>query len=578
MAKDTLDIHTEVGKQEFLDIRLSKIDPTLSEVDVLGPDKTILYALRPAEPLDRTSLLVVLAQEMSRDPHFAFGRDQLPYRWLENRWVSVERWLASLDYSMHALVRTSVNRRMTSDSLAFEALAAWQANSTYPQGGLDLRAFGKCEGIPFKDFVLKMSKGKWENVGHKPGNFNTHVLGLKADDAGRMYLEVSMGDHEDSLLMSFLRTTLDDDQQTVFRRWLGYHLLSSKLPNAEKMLYLWGAGGNGKSQLLWLIRGLVGDDACAELRLPDLRTSANIEMLVSKLAMVGSEAKTNTDLETLKSLISREPLNCNPKYRDPFTVTPECLVTQASNQPPEFGEKSDAMVRRTLSLHLKNSFTNDAARKEDIAKTIIEKELPLLVGLALWGAEELSEKGRFYVPDGVSDLSKKTVSGGNQIAEFLGIVEFGSFELSYAELFVVYVRWCREQGHRPCMTKAELVKEILRLSNGLKHTLMPMEKASNYEPQFWIDDYGSRTQVRKSMKTATRLNILCGLRIGEHAFGMPIGQAIPASRRMSYLFESSTGPEPVAGESTPLTTLPVASVDGAVVDDVPTATLSTETD
>ena len=537
MAKELLEVHTEVGKQDFLDIRRSKVGSDLYEVDVLGPDGTVLYELRPDEPMDRTSLLIVLAQKMAADPHFAFGRDQLPYRWQKNRWVGVERWLTSLDYSMHALVRTSVNRRMSSDSLTFEALAAWQANSIYPLTGLDLRAFGKCDGIPFDDFVLKMSKGKWDCINHKPDNFNTHVLDLSADEAGRMYVEVSMGDHDDSLLMTFLRTSLDHDQQIVFRRWLGYHLLSSKLKNAEKMLYLWGAGANGKSQLLWLIRGLVGDEACAELRLPDLRTSANIEMLVSKLAMVGSEAKTKTDIETLKSLISREPLNCNPKYRDPFTVTPECLVTQASNQPPEFGEQSDAMVRRTLSLHLKNSFTNEATRKEDLAKAIIETEKKLLVGLALWGAEELATAGRFFVPEAVTEASKKTVSGGNQIAEFMNIIEFGPYEISHGELFDVYVRWCRVEGHRPAMTSANLTKEVLRLSEGLKRTVFEMKKAANYEPQLWIDEHGDRCQVRKAMKPDARPPVLQGLRIGEHTFGLPIGQDIPESRRTGHLFE-----------------------------------------
>jgi hypothetical protein len=538
MARDVLEVHTEVGKQDFLDIRPSMANKDLSEIDVFGPDGKVLYELRPAEPLDRTSLLVVLAQRMAADPLFAFGRDQLPYRWQSNRWVSVERWMTSLDYSMHALVRTSVNRRMSSDSLTFEALAAWQANSIYPLGGLDLRAFGKCDGIPFQDFVLKMAKGgKWDYINHKPENFNTHILDLSAGEAGRMYLEVSLGDHEDSLLMTFLRTSLDDDQQIVFRRWLGYHLLASKLKNAEKMLYLWGAGGNGKSQLLWLIRGLVGDEACAELRLPDLRTSANIEMLVSKLAMVGSEAKTKTDLETLKSLISREPLNCNPKYRDPFTVTPECLVTQASNQPPEFGEQSDAMVRRTLSLHLKNSFINKPTLKEDIAKTIVDTEKELLVGLALWGAVELSTEGKFYVPDAVIEASKKTVSGGNQIAEFLSIVEFGPYEISQGELFDVYIRWCRDQGHSPAMTSVKLTDEVVRLSEGLKRTVFKSAKASSYEPQFWIDDRGDKCQVRKAMKKNARPPTVRGLRIGEQIFGLPIGQDISESSRIGHLFE-----------------------------------------
>jgi P4 family phage/plasmid primase-like protien len=536
MAKDTLDIHLEVGAQDFLDIRVAESPAKGFEIDVLGPDKKLLYALRPTDALDKTSLVVLLAQEMSRDPHFGFGRDQLPYRWLDNRWVSVERWLASLDYSMHALVRTAVNRRMSSDSLAFEALSAWQANSAYPQDGLDLCAFGTCPGIPFNDKILKLSKGGWVTVDHLPQHFNTRVLAVEADVAKQMYLDLSMGDRADSALMKFLSTTLDDQQQVVIRRWFGYHLLSSTIPNAEKMLYLWGSGANGKSQLLHLIRGLVGKDACAELRLPDLRTSANIEKLVSKLAMIGSEAKTATDLETLKSLISREPINCNPKYRDPFTVTPECLVSQASNDAPEFGDKSDAMVRRTLSLHLKNSFLDEASRTEDLAARIVEKEYPLLVGLALWGADELSEKGRFFVPAGVAEISKKTVEGGNHIHDFAEMVEFGPYEISIKELFTIYTRWSREQGHHKSMDRKAMLVDIKKLAGDRKCTLKTMIKATNYESQHWIDVRGDRTQIDPTLKPGTRPDILQGLRIGAHVYGVPLGQLIPESREIAHLF------------------------------------------
>lgn len=536
MAKDKLEIHLEVGTQDYLDIRHAKAPAKGLEIDVRGLDRTVLYPLRPTDALDKTSLLVLLAQKMSRDPHFGFGRDQLPYRWHDNRWVPVERWLASLDYSMHALVRTAVNRRMSSDSLAFEALAAWQANSTYPQDGLDLSAFGTCPGIPFKDKILKLSKGKWVTVDHSPQYFNTRVLDVEADVAKQMYFELSMGEHADSALMKFLSTTLDEQQQVVIRRWFGYHLLSSTIPNAEKMLYLWGTGANGKSQMLHLIRGLVGKDACAELRLPDLRTSANIEKLVSKLAMIGSEAKTATDLETLKSLISREPINCNPKYRDPFTVTPECLVSQASNDAPEFGDKSDAMVRRTLSLHLKNSFLDEASRKEDLAASIVEKEYPLLVGLALWGADELSEKGRFFVPDGVAEASKKTVAGGNHIHDFAELVEFGPYEISIKELFAIYTRWSREQGHQKSMDKKAMLADITKLAADRKCTLKTMVKASNYQPQHWIDVRGDRTQIDPTLKSGTRPDILQGLRIGAHVYGEPLGQDIPELRGVAHLF------------------------------------------
>jgi len=539
--KNQPDIDAAVGPQDFLDIRRMKASPSGYEIEVRGPDKALLYRLDSQNIRDKTSIIVMLAQVMSRDPHFGFGRDQLPYRWAGNRWVSVERWFTSLDYSMHALIRTAVNRRMTTDSLGFEALAAWQANSPHPMEGLDLRAFGTCPGIPFRDNILKLAPGAWTAVPHAPQHFNTRVLDLDADQAGECYVGMSLGSYDDSLLVTFLRSTLDKEQQVVFRRWLGYHLVSAQIPNAEKMLYLWGTGGNGKSQLLWLIRSLLGPDACAELRLPDLKTSANIEKLVGKLAMIGSEAKTGTDLETLKSLISREPLNCNPKYRDPFTVTPECLISQASNDAPEFGERSDAMVRRTVALQLKSSFLDDSTRHEDIARAIIEKEYPLLVGLALWGAEELIDAGRLVIPDIITQQSKDAVSGGNQVNDFADLLEFGPYEIAVQELYDCYVRWCREEGRsRSIMTRKTLVSEVGRFAVGQKRTFMQHTKATHYEPQHWLDAIGGRSLVHHKLKGMTRIDIIRGLRVRADVFGAAVGQDIPEVRQSAHLFDNAS--------------------------------------
>jgi len=46
--------------------------------------------------IDKTSLSVMVAQQMAKDPHFGFGRDQRPYRWVGNRWEAVDKWFASI--------------------------------------------------------------------------------------------------------------------------------------------------------------------------------------------------------------------------------------------------------------------------------------------------------------------------------------------------------------------------------------------------------------------------------------------------------------------------------------------------
>lgn len=539
------EIDYSVGKQEFLDIEYKTTSSGSVEyvIRILGPDKAGLHTIRSDKIRDKTSIALLIANEMAKDQNFGFGQDQRPYRWIENRWQSVEKWFASLDYSMHALLRIPAQRRGSGDSLLSETLSAWRAHSTYDIGGLKLRAFGNCPGIPFLDSVLALNFGHIELIPHAPTNLNTRVIPISAQEAFENYFELNLGLHEDSQLMRFLRSTLDSDQLIAIRRWFGYHLTSNVLPNAEKLLYMFGAGGNGKSQILWLIRGLVGADACAEMRLSDLKIPANLELLVGKLAMIGGEASTKTELDILKNLVSREPFSCNPKYRDPFKIQPECLISQASNCAPHFDDPSDAMVRRTVALHLKNSFVDREKRIEDLAAKIIEQEYPLLVGFALLGAQELSEMGRFDVPESIRKASELAMLGSNPMAAFGSLLEFGPFETEERELYQAYKRWRLESGVQP-ENNATFKEHLVQYASKIKRHIEVGKRLSAYTPSEWTTERQEKAFVCPPLADSeARPYGYRGIRVADGHFGGAIGQVMPEGSRTRNLFEVDSSHE-----------------------------------
>jgi P4 family phage/plasmid primase-like protien len=537
--KVPVEVDYSVGKQDFLDITDKVIGNDVEyTVQVRGADGGQLYSFKTLHIKDKTSLSVLMAQHMAKDPYFGFGRDQRPYRWTGSRWEPVDKWFSSIDYSLHALIRTTTQRRSAGDSFYSEALAAWQANSAYHQDGLELKAFGKCPGIPFLDGVWSLAWGKGELMPHDPQHLNTRVLPLTVAQASEHYLGVELGDHDDSLLMKFLRSTLDEDQLVTIRRWFGYHLLSNRLPNAEKFLYLYGSGSNGKSQLLHLLRGLVGKESCAELRLSDLKVSASLERLVGALAMIGSEASTKTEMETLKLLVSREPLHCNPKYRDPFDIEPECLVSQASNYPPHFEDTSSAMARRVIALHLTRTFKESEDRIEDLAQRIVREEYPLLVGFALAGAHEISEMGRFEVPASIKEHSTQEVSAGNPVEAFGALLEFGPFEVESRELYAAYKRWSLDSGARP-LKELEFKTALERFATKNKRPIDYVRMLTGYKPSTWINERQERVLVYPSLADRqSRPYGYRGVRLAAGHFGESIGIEMPDDSSARRAFEA----------------------------------------
>lgn len=508
--------------------------------------RALLYDITVHDVLDKSSIVLRLAMELATDPTFGFGKDGRPYRWQENKWVECSKWLGGVGLALFAIIRAAGTR---SGAESFEGLTetAWRTRSSYDADGLDLSAFGVCEGIPLRDGVLSPQIRKptstftddngvatealfeyaWQWTAHKPKNLNLRALNITIDEAmsGLSYLKSQLFD--ESLFSEFLYTSLTVDQATTLRRWFGYHLVVNRVPNADVMMYLHGDGGNGKSQILHLIRGLLGPESIAEVRLSDLKIQANLEQLVGAMAMLGSEATPDTELELLKSLISREPLSCNPKYRDPYTVRPRCLVTQASNQPPRFKTRDNSMVRRVRSMLLANSHVKKPI--EDIAQQIIDNEFSLLVAWALTGAMEVMAAGRFKADDEVIAESNDEVRAGNHMTQFIETLEFGSFEIAELELRSVYTEWCLTNGVRP-LSSQELNEELQRLLReaGARWVYM---KGNRYKASFWGRN-GRREPVHHlwTAGAAKRPYMYLGFRVNSDLATEPIGQALQFRR------------------------------------------------
>lgn len=471
------------------------------------------------EIVDRTSLAILVAQHIAKDERFAFGMDSQPYWWAGNHWKKAEKWMRSLDFSMHALAHTGHQKR-DANSLSALTMAAWRAITDYPLEGVDLRPFGKGKGIPFEDFlVTDMGPGRrYAARAHEPKNGNTRVLPITFNAALKALEILESGAADDSLLMKFLRSSLDDVQFELLQRWFGYHLVMNAVPNAEKMLFMWGKGGNGKGQILWLIRELVGEDACAELQLADLETPSTLELLINAVAMIGGEATTDTEKETLKRLISREPMTCRPKYRDPYRIKPECLITQASNPAPAFDDKSDAMMRRVIAIELTKSFTDELTKVEDVAFQIAAREYPLLAGFALGGAFKIMETGRFSVPAAIAEKSNVLVASGNPYEQFGKRLEYGPYEVSIAELYIAYKRWVLDEDKGKPDSKREFQMHIERQFAKSKAEVVE-NRSQGYTPSRWSLN-GINALVAPDMK-GKRPAVYQGVRLndGDHVVG-----------------------------------------------------------
>lgn len=550
------------------------------QIQVFKPDgNPLIEPVKSEDPVDTTSITFAVSRVMARLEGLTYAYNGIPYLWNSSKWTPAEGWLHALSHSFHGSIRTGELTTKTSKCYYNTMKAAWLAAQREP---LKLSPYGVTGGVPMqngvlnlypRECVMRMSDDARAAIGptygfdedgnpdDTPGSYgplppdpgfdlisvrppepadgNVHIVPANAMEVIKNMAMLGRAECNESVLMRFLNSALDADQQNIIQQWFGYHLVLHRIPKQEKMVYLYGTGGNGKGMLIGLLRGLLTNDAVATLSLKDLKISANLEALAGKAAMIGAEGTPETDNELLKTIVSWEKLQVNPKYRDPFDLQPMCLVTQASNEAPEFKDDSDAMVRRVLAIEMKFRAT-DQNRITDVASRILRDEYSLLVAWALNGAQEVLRAGALVVPKSIREHSEQVVRPMRPVDRFMALLEFGNYEIADDELYAAYVLSSKKQGIVKIEPRREFFASLdIRLQR-TGNRFQRRSKATGYPPQKHINEFQQIVALCPQLLEVTSCDLFLGFRIAEGPFGPAIGQVIPENRRGVENFEEGT--------------------------------------
>lgn len=421
------------------------------------------YTAEQANPKAAGALERMLAASIAADPDVRWV-GELAYRWDGSCWQDLrpdlERWGGALSNVLGVRFESHI------------AKGGWL--KTCHTAGLGLRgesaesvqmsAFGRCLGVPLRDGVLRYAgKGRWELLPHDRANGNTATLAATSDEVLPRIRKPKKG----GLLARYLDSALNADQREFLSQWLGLHLIKHALTGSagQKFLLLKGPGGDGKSQIMELIAGLVGQSQVAHIGLDGL-FDRTYHVLENKLAMLSPENSKDVpwDVRAVNRITCGEALLARPVYELPRTVFPACLITQACNEIPLFREHSRALERRMLVFAMEGRFDGTKDEVRDIGKAIIAGEFADLVGWALLGAQQIYDNdGALDIPASISaagrDVARADIAANSLMAD----LEWGAYAISTRELYSYYCGLCAESGKQP-MSKPKLIDELIRLA------------------------------------------------------------------------------------------------------------------
>lgn len=257
---------------------------------------------------------------------------------------------------------------------------------------------------------------------------------------------------------AFLETILPSAAVRRFlQRWFGYCLTG--LTGEQLVVMFHGQGGNGKSTLLNIIRGVLGGYA---LTLPfhsfvhDDRkrggdATPDLVRLPGARLVTAAEPEVGVRLSeaTIKTQTGGEPMAVRPLYQDTFDFTPTHKPVLSFNPKPKIVAQDEGTWRRIALVHFGVRLSGPKPKPAFDVQVLREEAAGvlnwLLDGYRLWA------EGGLAVPEEVSAATLEYRTESDPLAEFIAsLVLHRKGQVTRANvLYEAYQVWAKANATEP---------------------------------------------------------------------------------------------------------------------------------
>lgn len=257
-------------------------------------------------------------------------------------------------------------------------------------------------------------------------------------------------------------------KKDIIQEFAGYCL--ARDTRLEKILFLIGAAGSGKSTILEGIIAMLGEDNVSSATMDKICQPRYTGLFIDKIANIASEIPKDISgyEEPLKAIISGEKITVDTKFVPSYDARPFCKFIFAGNDLPAISDSSDGIFRRMLLIYLNNTV---AKEKIDVdLKSQIRKEGAGIFNWALEGYHRLKKNKKFtYSQQMEVDLDIVKLQN-NTVYYFISEnYEVGlppEHIVSVEELYQHFKDFCAHVGAKGVYKKLVFGKELRKIFHG----------------------------------------------------------------------------------------------------------------
>jgi len=295
---------------------------------------------------------------------------------------------------------------------------------------------------------------------------------------------------------AFLDALWRDDTAAIdcLGEWFGYVI--SGRTDLHKIMLMVGATRGGKGIIARTLAKLIGGKNTAGPTLNSFSGEFGLQTLIGKPLAIVSDARfskrdASIVIERLLSISGEDILSINRKNREYWTGKLPTRLHILSNELPQLGDASGAIVGRVILLKLKRSWLG---REDHQLEQSLEPDLPGILNWALDGLQRLTtvNKNRFTrVPSAdeaittMEDLASPVRAFVRQRCRVSTDEEkVGDLSVSRDLLFNVFTQWALENNY-PKKDRGLFGKELLAAFPMVSST-RPTDPASGERPRIYV--------------------------------------------------------------------------------------------
>lgn len=249
----------------------------------------------------------------------------------------------------------------------------------------------------------------------------------------------------------FFHEIVSESDVATLYEMIGYCLYPSYLLHKSFMLI--GAGANGKSTLLNLLKLFIGPANCSGINLQSLdRSRFSTSALAGKMANIALDIPSVAlrQTGTFKALCGGDPCPAEIKFGKHYTFYNYAKLIFSANQIPETTDDSEAFFRRWIILIFPNKFTAFTEPKADphiLHKLTTPTELSGLFNKAVNALQDLLDRGKFTGDKPTAEWREDYIRKSDPIGAFYMDALEETQDLVWipkTELYQGFVKYCRQ--------------------------------------------------------------------------------------------------------------------------------------